>query len=444
MSEPTLRVLSLGAGVQSSVLALLAAEGKLPGLDAAIFADTGWEPAEVYENVDFLEGELAKAGIPLYRVGRGGSIRDDVLDPFMFATLPAYTVIDEEFREPLTWHVCDCAWGKLRKAGVADIIDYATFRDEGASLDHLEEMARIVPTDEDGEESAYAIAVRGLRAAGLTEVPTEHDACQMGRVVTSWHKYTIQRKGTIRRQCTGKYKIEPVERKIRELLGAPVREVPCRFCLETGQRVPPWDTDAGLGTCSVCRGAGVRLLVGSPPKGATVEQWIGFSTDEIVRVKTSGFPPYATPRFPLIELDMSRDDCLAFLLARGVKGRKSACVGCPFHRNGFWRQMRDERPEQWADAVAFDRAFRRAPGLNGQRFLHESCLPLDQAPIDRLTRKERAAAQTDIFGLIEDEDEDDAPGCSPFGCRAGGDSSAVDLGLPGLGANNYDEEDEAA
>jgi hypothetical protein len=35
-----LRVLSLGAGVQSTTLALMAAEGKLPGLDAAIFADT--------------------------------------------------------------------------------------------------------------------------------------------------------------------------------------------------------------------------------------------------------------------------------------------------------------------------------------------------------------------------------------------------------------------
>lgn len=45
---PDLRLLSLGAGVQSTTLALLALDGTLPGLDGAVFADTGWEPAAVY------------------------------------------------------------------------------------------------------------------------------------------------------------------------------------------------------------------------------------------------------------------------------------------------------------------------------------------------------------------------------------------------------------
>ena len=49
ISEPVqgahLRVLSLGAGVQSTTLALMAAHGEIgPMPDAAIFADTGWEP----------------------------------------------------------------------------------------------------------------------------------------------------------------------------------------------------------------------------------------------------------------------------------------------------------------------------------------------------------------------------------------------------------------
>ena len=37
-------MLSLGAGVQSSTLLLMAREGELE-LDAAVFADTRWEPA---------------------------------------------------------------------------------------------------------------------------------------------------------------------------------------------------------------------------------------------------------------------------------------------------------------------------------------------------------------------------------------------------------------
>ncbi len=49
--EPLIRILSLGAGVQSSTMALMAdqgAFGKKP--DAAIFADTGWEPEPVLEH----------------------------------------------------------------------------------------------------------------------------------------------------------------------------------------------------------------------------------------------------------------------------------------------------------------------------------------------------------------------------------------------------------
>ncbi|MFD5437788.1 hypothetical protein ACFWJ4_37255, partial [Kitasatospora sp. NPDC127067] len=88
---PALRVLSLGAGVQSSTLLLLAAEGHIPGLDVAIFADTGWEPASVYAHLDRIEREVAEpAGIPVLRVS-AGNIRDDALNPDKrFASMPLH------------------------------------------------------------------------------------------------------------------------------------------------------------------------------------------------------------------------------------------------------------------------------------------------------------------------------------------------------------------
>ncbi|MDD3836681.1 MAG: hypothetical protein PHG43_02460, partial [Phenylobacterium sp.] len=50
-----LRVLSLGAGVQSTTLALMAAHGEVgPMPDCAIFADTGWEPRAVREHLAWL------------------------------------------------------------------------------------------------------------------------------------------------------------------------------------------------------------------------------------------------------------------------------------------------------------------------------------------------------------------------------------------------------
>lgn len=51
MSEPRLRVLSLGAGVQSTTLALMAARGEIEPPDCAIFADTGAEPLHVYSHL---------------------------------------------------------------------------------------------------------------------------------------------------------------------------------------------------------------------------------------------------------------------------------------------------------------------------------------------------------------------------------------------------------
>jgi len=66
----TAHILSLGAGVQSSVLALLSASGdeRFPRLDAAIFADTQWEPKAVYEHLGWLEQQLP---YPVVRVTKG-------------------------------------------------------------------------------------------------------------------------------------------------------------------------------------------------------------------------------------------------------------------------------------------------------------------------------------------------------------------------------------
>lgn len=66
---PNTTFLSLGAGVQSSVMALMAARGELtPMPQAAIFADTGDEPKSVYAWLTWLETQLP---FPVHRVQRG-------------------------------------------------------------------------------------------------------------------------------------------------------------------------------------------------------------------------------------------------------------------------------------------------------------------------------------------------------------------------------------
>lgn len=70
-------IISLGAGVQSSTMALMAACGELtPMPAAAIFADTKAEPASVYNWLDWLETQLP---FPVYRVTQGEGLAKDAL-----------------------------------------------------------------------------------------------------------------------------------------------------------------------------------------------------------------------------------------------------------------------------------------------------------------------------------------------------------------------------
>jgi len=317
-----LTALSLGAGVQSTTLALLALEGVLPRPDVAIFADTGWEPRAVYEHLDRLAAVLAEAGVPLLRVSNG-NLRADALDPTRrYASIPYFTQ-----NRPGPCEACQAT-------GVV-----------------------VSPDPEVGR-------VRCVRCAG-----------------SGWDNG----RGIGRRQCTNEYKLTPINRKVRELLGAK----PPRF-----RRVS---------------------------RGRVCEQWIGFSTDEIGRVSDKDQLSYIRKRYPLLELGMSRKDCERWLTGRGWSVAKSACIGCPFHGNRQWRGLRDNRPDEWADAVAFDAAIRKGGArglpLNGEAFLHSSRVPLDRAPIDRVTRREWADAQVDLYDVLAETGDPD--GCSPYGCRSG-------------------------
>lgn len=93
MSEPKhLRVLSLGAGVQSTTVYLLAMDGKIPPFDAAIFADTQEEPAAVYGHLAWLRS-LGGPTIIVRTIGKLGDhlLRGQNSTGGRFASIPAFT-----------------------------------------------------------------------------------------------------------------------------------------------------------------------------------------------------------------------------------------------------------------------------------------------------------------------------------------------------------------
>jgi hypothetical protein len=153
-------------------------------------------------------------------------------------------------------------------------------------------------------------------------------------------------RGILRRQCTGDYKIDPIRKKVRELLGLVHRQ--------------------------------------RAPKTVEVEQWMGISADEKIRAKPSQHA-FVVNRFPLIESRMSRGDCIEWLKRHNYPiPSKSACVFCPYRSNEEWRILRDTDPAGWTYAVKLDAAVREGlsgPGSQGKLFVHDDLVPLSQVDL---------------------------------------------------------------
>ncbi|MFI8811447.1 MULTISPECIES: hypothetical protein [unclassified Streptomyces] len=282
----------------------------------------------------------------------------------------------------------------LSARGVIPKVDYAIFADTGwepsSVYQHLDRLQR---------EIAEPAGIPILRVSSGN---IRDDALDPDHRFASMPLYILNKdgkQGMTRRQCTGEYKIKPIKKKVREILGYPY---PLRI-----------------------------------PKEVFVEQWVGISTDEFHRAKDADVR-YMRNVHPLIDMGWSRADCVRYLTSIGLADTpKSSCLGCPFHGNAQWRHIRETSPSEWQDVVEFDAAIRQgnaranATGnkLLGQAFLHRSRMPLDKAPIDHVTAAERAALE-DGAADADELENGVVDGCSPWACR--GDSDAPVQGDFGL------------
>lgn len=158
--------------------------------------------------------------------------------------------------------------------------------------------------------------------------------------IPGWTMGSDGRAAPLRRQCTREYKIEPIEKAVRELLGYRKR-----------QRMKHK----------------VRCL-------------IGISYDEIIRIKDSR-TPWVTNEWPLVDARFRRHDCIEIVKGLGIpEPGKSSCVGCPYHSDRFYRELKEKYPEEFQKAVEFDRTIRNM-SMNGVRspvYVHRSLKPLEE------------------------------------------------------------------
>ena len=237
-----LRVLSLGAGVQSSTLFYKILNNEIEPVDCAIFADTGNEPKAVY---DYLQHLTNLANFPIYIVSKGNIIDDSL-----------------------------------------------------------------------------AVAEKGTNKGFLTMPVKGVD--ENGKQVMG------------RRQCTNDYKIQPINKKIRELLG-------------------------------------VKRLT-----GFNVEVVMGISLDEIQRAKEP-INKWQVNCYPLIENKITRHDCLEYIKLHEYKTPpRSACIVCPYHSNKEWLHMKENNPDEFQFAVDFDLKIRTTSSNGVKNYLHSSMKPLGE------------------------------------------------------------------
>lgn len=118
----------------------------------------------------------------------------------------------------------------------------------------------------------------------------------------------------------------------------------------------------------------------TPDNPATVA--LGISMDEFHRMRTDSGIPYQRNAYPLIDLDMDRQDCLNLIAAEGLPHPpKSSCYFCPFHTHAAWREMARQEPDLFVKSVALERFINeRQTALGKDRVWMSSALrPLDEA-----------------------------------------------------------------
>lgn len=336
--DQPLRVLSLGGGIQSSCLLLMACEDAirrragqhdaalLPRLDAAIFADTQHEMPETYDYLRYLEEQCEAAGIRTF----------------------------------------------FRSAG--DL------------------KADLIARRGKGMQPNLPVRVRDPKTGELSRV----------------NAY----------RCSYDYKRRVVTRATKELCGG--RGAWKRLTVEQWLGIS-MDESSRMKPADACRCGHNRLRrIGRKERrgrgdGALVE--LIHDHHGCARCACTGFDPWQRNEYPLVDLRMSRAECVGWITDHGhPTPPRSACYFCPNRGNAHWRYLRDHRPDLWASAVEVDEFVRDGMNeLDGQGFLHQSGVPL--AVADLRTSDERLAdrgvlALPGLDGINPDVDNDcDAGTC---------------------------------
>ena len=147
-------------------------------------------------------------------------------------------------------------------------------------------------------------------------------------------------KSRMPRNCTIDYKVEKISKFIRwEVLG-----------YQKGQRLRDEDKKAH-------------------------QMHMGFSFEEKKRCKESPNPMFVN-KFPLVDMELVRADNYAYIKdVWGLETKASACAFCPFHKNYFFKYLKENEPEAYRQLVGVDELLRDnnpKPPMDSDLFISRS------------------------------------------------------------------------
>lgn len=121
-------------------------------------------------------------------------------------------------------------------------------------------------------------------------------------------------------------------------------------------------------------------------RGATADDpatvALGISMDEFHRMRTDSGIPHERLAYPLIDLNLTRQDCMNVIERAGLPvPPKSSCWFCPFHTQAAWKDMARNEPDLFARSVDLERTIndRRADLGKDHVWLSSALRPLDEA-----------------------------------------------------------------
>jgi hypothetical protein len=83
---------------------------------------------------------------------------------------------------------------------------------------------------------------------------------------------------------------------------------------------------------------------------------IGISLDEFKRMRTNSDDRVTIMEYPLIDLRLTREDCVELILEAGLPvPPKSSCWFCPYKKISEWKNLKNEKPELFLKAIELEK-----------------------------------------------------------------------------------------